>query len=421
VLNRSHRVYVQSVEAWLTNRFRLLETGQIMHQPFSQAQPPKLLELTGVFASSAAPPALPRPPSINALFPVDDYHLVVIWQTGAALLNLAQHRIGWEILCPPAERLVLHGALNSPASLLGLGAGTQLWLWDLATGTLRHTLHQKDAQAWVGSMALSPDGRLLVASEGSYPAHQVWETESGRPCQEWVFEEDIGEVSSMTFSLDGHWLAEGSHHAEVVRLWQVAQGHLWRRWECAHPLGPASPGGVLGIAFSPDGHWLACGLDGGYATGGEFDRLLRLWDVRRGEEVLGFGEQRLRDQHGLAQSWATSPVFSPDGRFLAAICSTREESRESPQREIRIWDVQSRQEATRVQTGVRGAKVLCAIQWSPTGQRLFSSGAGNIQVWDPQRSCEVLRILTPEQLPQYSLAQQPLPDPLEGIWYLPER
>jgi WD40 repeat protein len=81
--------------------------------------------------------------------------------------------------------------------------------------------------------------------------------------QEW--DPGIGEVHSIAWSPDGHWVALGARYATTVRLWDVHTGGI----------GPNFPGGATTsgavVAWSPDGTRIAVGSR---------DRTTRIWDFQ---------------------------------------------------------------------------------------------------------------------------------------------
>ena len=90
--------------------------------------------------------------------------------------------------------------------------GPRVWLWDSATG---RPLWAADAANLVESLAFSRDGTRLAAgwSSGNEPT-RVWELEAGRGLRS--LRGLAGEISKVTFSADGKYLAALSHRPLLV-------------------------------------------------------------------------------------------------------------------------------------------------------------------------------------------------------------
>ena len=145
---------------------------------------------------------------------------------------------------------------------------------------------------WVGSLAFSPDGKLLVSGADS-GALMFWDASAGTLIDKPVFGQ-TGRIWSVAFSPDGQTLASASDD-HTVRLWDVAT-----RQPKGDPL-QGHAAAVRGVAFSPDGRLLASSSD---------DGTLRLWDAATGAA------------HGAPLLGHAGPVrsvaFSPDGTLLAS-------------------------------------------------------------------------------------------------------
>jgi WD40 repeat protein len=188
-------------------------------------------------------------------------------------------------------------------------APAQVKVWDSSS----RTPSEKPIFEWqqdgvnVGSVALSPDGGLLVfaemqsiADEGTLPRASVRRVDlsgPGAPRELPAFEMPAELTAALCFSSDGQRLAAATFSSSVF-LWDLTTGHkLSTRAAVRAP---------AGLDFSPDGSRLA-------VAGRDFVALL---DARTGLEVL-----TLRPPIATEGDPGSNPRvrFSPDGDRLAAI------------------------------------------------------------------------------------------------------
>ena len=272
-------------------------------------------------------------------------------------------------------------AVSSNGKLLAAGAGWwtttgEVGVWDLAT---HKPLAHFAADRGVGSVALSPDGKLL--------AFGIW---GGRVrVLDWAAGKEVADLqvngfARVAFSPDGALLATASE-GQALQLWNVAKGELATdlegdllRFHCVL----FSPDGKRVLAGGGDwqqggvnhvGVWdvaskkqilklaghnntvycLACSPDGNLIATGSIDRTIRLWDAESGE--------CLKTLRG-AMRGAELIAFTADGKTLVS---------SGPDPIIRFWDV-----ARGVETGQFDAQIphLCSLALSPDGQNLVVGG-----------------------------------------------
>ncbi|WP_433468920.1 NACHT and WD repeat domain-containing protein [Spirillospora sp. CA-128828] len=160
----------------------------------------------------------------------------------------------------------------------------------------------KHIPTWGG---LSPDGRLLVTTEGTGTV-RLWDPRTGRPVDTLTAGRRSGALTAV-FSPDGRLLVIGAVDG-TLQFWD-----LRTRRPVAAPV-HASSGSVRALAFSPNGRLLA-------SAGADPDNAIRLWDPRTVHQL------------GAPLTGHTGRInaltFSPDARTLAS---------SSDDHTVRFWD-----------------------------------------------------------------------------------
>ena len=212
-----------------------------------------------------------------------------------------------------------------------------------------------DTPSRVYSVALSPDGREIVAAGGDHTA-RLWDAATGEPKGQPMRHDSA--VTSVAFSPDGTRIASGSKDG-TVRLWDAAgnpttvplQGHK---------------GAVVSLAFNRDGTQIVTGSE---------DHTIRLWAAGPGTQLA-----QLNGHTGMVSGVA----FSPDGtRIVSGSADTS----------VRIWDAVQHTQIAELR-GHRGAVV--SVSFNPDGTRIASASTDKtVRIWD-------------------AIAKQPIEPPLRG-------
>jgi WD40 repeat protein/Tfp pilus assembly protein PilF len=179
-------------------------------------------------------------------------------------------------------------------------------VWDVSGTPLASFTPNRGSDGFHGAVALSPDGARVAFDD--YPAEgtaeeklagarvRVCDAADGREIRSLPAPDGL--VQTLAFSQDGRLLAAGRVNQSVL-IWD----------ETGRPLHERPLDGPTGrLAFSPDGRRLA----------GADREEVKVWAVRSGDEVLTLRGSPRPGDNGFNQVLA----WSPDGRWLAAMCWT---------------------------------------------------------------------------------------------------
>ena len=228
-------VVLAAVFGWFNIGGRVAATLAATRTPTSTATP----AATRTPTSTATPAATRTPTSAPSLLPISP-------ENASRVTQLAR----W------GKGTVNEVAYSPDGRLLAVASSLGVYLYDAET---LEEVRFIECDAWVASVAFSPDGATLASGSWDNTV-RLWGVADGRLLRTL----DTDGVESVAFSPDGATLASGSVDG-TVRLWRVADGRLLRTLE-GHTTEVGS------VAFSPDGATLASGSR---------DGTVRLWGVGR--------------------------------------------------------------------------------------------------------------------------------------------
>ncbi len=230
----------------------------------------------------------------------------------------------------------------------GSSSHGELKLWDAQTS--REILTLRGHSSTVTAVAFSRDGKRIVSGSRDKTL-KVWDSKTGQEML--TMKGHNYDVTSVAFSPDGQRIVSGSWD-KTLKVWDAQDGLEMLTLE-GHSYY------VRSVAYSPDGRRI---------VSGSFDRTLRVWDAETGQGTLtlkGHSEP----------IW--SVAFSPDGRWIAS---------GSADKTVKLWESKT----GKLRRTFKGHdSIVECVAFSPDGQRIVSCGNA-LKVWDTQTSQQPLTL-----------------------------
>jgi general transcriptional corepressor TUP1 len=152
--------------------------------------------------------------------------------------------------------------------------------WSLGTASFATKYFSTDSDKEVGSVAMSPNGRIVSA--GLYGGIIcVWDADTGQLVER-LQSEFTGCRNSIAFTPDGRGLVSGSNDDSTLKYWDISNvlrgaKAMLKEMKDARRDGAEYREGVMSVAMSQDGEWIVSG----HADGG-----VQFWDARTREIQL---------------------------------------------------------------------------------------------------------------------------------------
>jgi len=236
-----------------------------------------------------------------AAFSPDSRQIVTTDDTCAQVWDAQTDRVLFTL---PHGNSVYHAVYSADGGRLVTAGQDVVKLWDVASGTLVRDLKQKRRDGKPSRyyfVAISPDGRLVVAIDTMGEEAHVWDAVAGTPLT--VLPNDASGFPSIAFSPDGHWLATTG--GNDVRVFDTG---TWAR-----VLTIAGPG-ARRMSWDPTGPRLLTGTTEGDAS---------IWSIPSGVRV-----RHLREIGEPVDAVA----FAPNGHLV--VTANRDGSEQ-------VWDAHS--------------------------------------------------------------------------------
>ena len=191
-----------------------------------------------------------------------------------------------------------------------------------------------------------------------------------------MFDHEGPQVDTVAFSPDSRYAVSSSRDG-VVRVWQI----LTRREVLYLRTDHCLDEGQFTVAVSAGADYVATSCQG---------RTIQLWKAQKTEDVL-------RIRHGIpangsvygAGAGVYGIAFSPDGKFLASAsgADAAEPGRPEGEATVRVWDLASGREVTRLKSSGAGA-----LAFTPDNRFLLDGDAHTLRVWRTGDFAEVFTV-----------------------------
>ena len=272
----------------------------------------RLNELLSQLKSSTTPkPGYAAGNIINLLRQLDielnnyEFSNLNIWQAYLQGINLQQTNFANSDLSKSVFTQTLGSILAAKFSptgkLLVTAIENQIYLWEV--DSIRQLLQLDGHTAWVRSLALSQDGKIL-ASGSRDRTIRLWNVESGQCLQ--ILAGHTSDVQSVAFSHDGNTLASGSND-KTIRLWNISTGQCLQVFR-------GHTNNLTFVTFHPHKQILITA---------SLDQTVRLWDIPTGECLQIFN---------IPINWELAVALSHDGQTLVT---------GSDRNTVKFWDISS--------------------------------------------------------------------------------
>jgi WD40 repeat protein/transcriptional regulator with XRE-family HTH domain len=294
-------------------------------------------------------------PDGKHLASIGDDGTVIVWDsaTGAELLRLSGST-------KPNDLITEQRIEYSPdGKHLAACDSDQLKVYDPVTGKLMMVLsgHQGD----VLSVTFSLDGKYL-ATGGVDTTVRIWDANTGDLLH--VLKGHTAEVGGLAFSPDGKFLISTSEDA-MLKIWDVAT------WTVLREL---SEFPIYKVSFNVDGTQLAAVTANG----------LQVWNIAPGsDDIVTFDENHA----AFTIPEGGSMIFSPDGTQLAAVSLSTASGNA-----IKLWDAATGRELL---TLAGHTAWVMGIALSQDGQRLASTSLdGTVKIWNLTPGQETIAVVS---------------------------
>lgn len=207
------------------------------------------------------------------------------------------------------------------------------------------------AETQFRSVAISPDGQLLVTGGLERPTVEVWNTDTGKIVNSWLASPPLPNpnisdpINAMVISSDGEFLVTGGGE---LKIWHLLKGKQKRKFR-------GFGGRALEVKISPSTKILV--TEGGVGT----TPAIFVWDISKGKKIITHKEITI------------AGCISSDSKLLLGF-NTLEET-------IKIWNLTTG-ELTKAIDCKRNVIRPRTFTFSLDGKLLLGAGFDGIQIWD---------------------------------------